>query len=807
MKKKFVLQKLIMILIVFVLMLSGTGICYAEEPVSIYVSINGSDDAAGSFEAPLKTLTAARNMVRNIRAAGGGTAGITVYVRGGVYNLTEQLQLTEEDSGTAEAPVIWRNYSDESVTLTGGVSVTGHDFTKVTNATVLNKIVDTTARQSVYYLDLKDFGIEDPGAPYYQGAYSYSSSLTGLGILEEPKAPGMEVFYNGTAMTLARYPNEGNLTVKSVVAPGWNYDDKEAYPAGTPFTITVEEDRMKYWTAAPADSVLMYGFWKFMWADQTIPIGSINTKNKEITSKWHSVFSVKSGAPFYVFNLLEEMDTAGEYYIDRENSYLYIQAPEGIENANITISVLEDELIYINGADYVSFQGFSINSARKAPFRIENSSGCSIKHCEFFNIADYAVKMAGSDNTVSDCYIYDTNGGVRVWGGDAKTLTPANNRVLNCHIERFSRLDKTYKPAVSLDGVGNLVAFNKIHDGPHQAISYGGNNNKIYYNEIYDVVQSTDDAGAIYGGLSWVSRGHEIKYNYIHDLASDQPGVGIWAVFLDGGQCDMTVEGNIFENIDGEAVFVSGGCDNTVHNNYMINCEAAVQIIQSIGVENLKKHHYPGLPSYIWKDGEWQSDIWKEAYPEFYEMMQLPDEEKVIPKNNIFTNNICYETADFVVRNPIWLQEGYEKVNYVATEDPGFVSLGENRDYSLKKDAPVLSVLPNLERLPFNCMGLKGSVACLQSEGFYSELVLDEDTCNLCYQAEQDEEAMLYCATYEKVGNGLKMVSLEKEPVTLVEGERLHYKKTTPITKNTVIKNFLWTKNNLQPLCAGSESE
>ena len=59
-----------------------------------------------------------------------------------------------------------------------------------------------------------------------------------------------------------------------------------------------------------------------------------------------------------------------------------------------------------------------------------------------------------------------------------------------------------------------------------------------------------------------------IKNNYIHDIVSKSSGsTGISAVYLDGCQCDVTMEGNIVENVDGDAFKINGGRDNVVKNN------------------------------------------------------------------------------------------------------------------------------------------------------------------------------------------------------------------------------------------------
>ena len=53
-----------------------------------------------------------------------------------------------------------------------------------------------------------------------------------------------------------------------------------------------------------------------------------------------------------------------------------------------------------------------------------------------------------------------------VIGGDRETLTPGRHFVENCRIHDFGRIDRTYTPAVQLEGVGNRV----VHElrGPNE---------------------------------------------------------------------------------------------------------------------------------------------------------------------------------------------------------------------------------------------------------------------------------------------------------------------------------------------------
>ncbi|MBD3322056.1 MAG: hypothetical protein GF350_13240 [Chitinivibrionales bacterium] len=90
-----------------------------------YVAPNGSDNNPGTESAPFQTLTKARDYLRSI-----GPAGNTVVVRGGDYFLSEPLAFNEQDGGTEQAPVVWKNYPNEEPRIFGGTKITGWQLSK-----------------------------------------------------------------------------------------------------------------------------------------------------------------------------------------------------------------------------------------------------------------------------------------------------------------------------------------------------------------------------------------------------------------------------------------------------------------------------------------------------------------------------------------------------------------------------------------------------------------------------------------------------------------------------------------------------
>src|SRR5215471_2435073 len=76
---------------------------------TLFVAANGNDTNPGTEEKPFSTLERARDEIRRTKAAGPLPAGgITIEIGGGVYEFARPLELTDRDSGTDIAPVVYR---------------------------------------------------------------------------------------------------------------------------------------------------------------------------------------------------------------------------------------------------------------------------------------------------------------------------------------------------------------------------------------------------------------------------------------------------------------------------------------------------------------------------------------------------------------------------------------------------------------------------------------------------------------------------------------------------------------------------
>jgi hypothetical protein len=94
-------------------------------PATVFVSPDGKDSNDGKTVATaLKTLPAAQTAVRAaLKTTSGQRDGVVVSLGEGVYRLAAPLMLSAEDSGSADAPVVWAG--KEGAKISGSVAVTG----------------------------------------------------------------------------------------------------------------------------------------------------------------------------------------------------------------------------------------------------------------------------------------------------------------------------------------------------------------------------------------------------------------------------------------------------------------------------------------------------------------------------------------------------------------------------------------------------------------------------------------------------------------------------------------------------------
>ena len=627
-----------------------------------------ADVSAANNDGPFATLERAQAAIRMCKQEPGGLPcnGMTVYLRGGTYERSASLKLTAADSGAAGADIVWRAYPDERPCLTGSRRVT--DFTPVTEAVEADRIAKA-ARGKLVQLDLTRAGITD------------------YGDVDGKAGPGLELFCNGERMTLAPWPKAGWLQIADVpqtgatcLNEGCHHEIRDGIRVGRHGGVfRYDVDRPARWSRY--SEVLMHGFWTWDWSDSYQRIDRIDTVQREIAVREpHHGYGYTKGQRFRFLNVLEELDRPGEWCIDRERGLIFFWPPIPLEQADVRVSMLDEPIMDIEGADHVVVRELDIELTRDRGIVIGHGSrDCLIAACRFRCLGGFAAWIQGSACGITGCDIADvSSGGIGLGGGECATLSAAGNFATNNHIHDFSKWLLTGRHAVSMWGVGNRAAHNKMHDAPHEAMCFGGNDLVIEYNEIYRVCLETGDAGAIHAGRDWTWRDNIIRHNYFHDIEALDIGEGQMSVYLDDFLSGTLVYGNIFRNA-GQAVFIGGGRNNTVENNVFIECRPAVHVdARGVGwaryyftgptenglVTSMKKMNYRQPP-------------FSERYPV---LLDILDDEPALPKYNRVTRNISIGGMWLRFLNGVDLAMVEVRDNIIASDDLGFMQEEDIKD-------------------------------------------------------------------------------------------------------------------------------
>ncbi len=515
--------------------------------LELYVAPTGSDANAGTQAAPFATVARARDAIRTLKGGAGLPAeGVTVWLRGGLHNLAASVLFDTRDSGTASLPVTYAGWPGEDARITGGRSLDPAAFRLVDSASAVWNRLDPAARGQVYALDLRSQGITDFG------------TLRPRGFGLSAAAP-LELFVDGRPMTLAQWPNRRDHWVSTATVI-----------SETQFTYA--GSRPERWTQA--GELWLHGFWKEAWADFHVKVAAINPATKAITlAAPPGTYGIEADRPYIAYNLLEEIDEPGEYFVDRTTGTLYVWPPAALSTARIQVSLLETPLLQFAGAQAVTLRDLVLEVGRGPLVRIDSGDHVRLERCLLRNAGQYAAQIAGTANGLEQCEVVDCGeDGVRLSGGSRAALTAGENFVTNSRLHRVSRLAWTYHPAISISGCGQRAANNLIDDLPHSAILFSGNNHTLELNEIRRVCRFTSDAGAIYIGRDWGYRGNVIRTNFIHHIQTAQEGFGAHGVYLDDCVSGVEVSGNVFHRIDDIAIMAGGGRDLIMRGNLIAAC-------------------------------------------------------------------------------------------------------------------------------------------------------------------------------------------------------------------------------------------
>ncbi|MDP4209004.1 MAG: PDZ domain-containing protein [Bacteroidota bacterium] len=345
-----------------------------------------------------------------------------------------------------------------------------------------------------------------------------------------------QLVVNGKTQVLARYPNYNETTHY------W-----QGYAADA-----VSKERIKTWKHP--EGAILHAMHKSEWGDFHYVITGIGNDGEPVlkggfqnnrVSELHKTYRM-------VENVMEELDSPGEWFFDKEKQLLYYWPTPGIDvhTARFEGAVLNN-LITIKGSENqpvhnVSITGMTIEQSRRTFMEtyepllrsdwciyrggavyIEGAEDCTIRHCQFTALGGNAVFISryNRDVYIVANLIHDCGASAICFVGDASAVRsplfeyhqsmpfaqmdtvrgPANNlypsecEADNNLIFRIGRIEKQSAGVEISMAKGIRVSNNSIYDVPRAGINIGDGTwggHIIEYNDIFKTVQETSDHGA-----------------------------------------------------------------------------------------------------------------------------------------------------------------------------------------------------------------------------------------------------------------------------------------------------------------------
>jgi parallel beta-helix repeat protein len=493
---------------------------------------------------------------------------VTIYLRGGIYFLTEPITITPEHSGTEKFPVTIAAYRNERPILSGGRKIVGWKPTTV------------------------------------NGRKVWSAEIPEV---KEGKWFFRQLWVNGKRAIRARHPNKGYLQVAEVldVTPQtqWHEGQKR---------FRFQEGDLKAWsTVSDAEIVVMN-----RWVESRLPVVKVDESQRVVECAKRSVFKLDVGDPYYLEHCLEVLDAPGEWFLDKRTGTLYYMPGEGedMKTAEVIAPVLT-QIVRMVGepkagqwVEHIVWKGITFSHAEwyfpEASKRGRDVGGfaqaavevpgavygegvrrCTFENCTIEHVGTYGLELARGchENRIVSCTLRDLGaGGIKI--GETQIRSDEAERTFGNEIGDCTIVDggKMFHSAVGIwigQSPKNRIIHNEIADFYYTGISIGwtwgyGNSlaggNIVEFNHVHHIGKKSDGDGPILSDMGGIytlgiQHGTVIRNNLWHDIAGLR--YGGWGIYFDEGSTGIIAENNIVYNTTHGGFHQHYGRENIVRNN------------------------------------------------------------------------------------------------------------------------------------------------------------------------------------------------------------------------------------------------
>ena len=411
-----------------------TGLARGNDLTVLYVAVDGSDANDGSKDSPFATIKKARDEIRNLKKQGAlGSSGAVVYIRQGDYSILESIEFTAEDSGTENAPIVYRGYPDEKVNLVGGITIPKNKLKKTTDTQMLDKVINKEYKDKIYQVDLyNDLGIKEIPKMFYPESYGMTTSQDNDKTIDKKyfdavlaaynmdvSTNAFEVFVDGEALNNARYPDKTYMTIKKGIST-YYYNkyralgDEEAIKMlelvaskdRSQETVFIPSDDAKAKEWANHDTSDVYIWWqaRYGWADEGNKIFSINASTGAITCALPTYYGpdITEGNPVYIYNFFDEI-SPGEFFIDRKTGILYMCLDKKPENLkDVAMSILEKPMFDMKNVENIELSNIHMKQTRGECVFLTGCKNVVLDNCEI-SLTSVRKRNVYIDETSRNC--------------------------------------------------------------------------------------------------------------------------------------------------------------------------------------------------------------------------------------------------------------------------------------------------------------------------------------------------------------------------------------------------------------------
>ena len=610
----------------------------------IYVATDGNDSNPGTFDAPLATFAGAAAKVREIKAT--MTSGdIIVAFKTGDYGPLS-VSLTAEDSGTPDQRIIYCKYGDGDVTFNNGVDLTADDFVSIDET-------DRSFFSEKNADNVKKYDVSD----------LFAGGLDGDSLL---------LFRDGGICVTARFPNKYEDGTDALLNEAADTVDQHHMI----LTHSLLRKRFSDYTPADFENMQLYGYIVRGYAKDSCTVTGYDSEDKVITigvtdsnEYGGHLRDGWNGIKMCVKNVPRELDSKGEYWIDRHTATLYVYAPEG--NYHIPAG---GDMIRMEGTNCITFRGLTFRNAAGSFIKGHLCHGVTLDLCGFSGTTvqegvrfedcdlDRPLDLAVTNSQFSLAY----GQSFAVFGGceGRYRYTKRANVLFDNNLVTSSNLIFDFLNSVHLEYCSGLtVTHNDFVHTSRGAVSFDHSYDVlIEYNNFDSVMENSEDGGAVYNWGSVDGWSIRVCHNYFGPMHRD--GMGCFGYYID----DYSDGADVFENIFYNAVvpvMIHNGRDNVVRDNLIIDTESHGEVwlshgsrsmIDELGYEEAVKQ----WPYVLFR--QWWADVFDliETYPEYRAGVEkwcpgfldcTMDPERVEdpefylnPVNSIY-GNVCFNPA------------------------------------------------------------------------------------------------------------------------------------------------------------------